>query len=439
MKVIIVGAGEVGSHLAKKLSADSHDVVIIELKTERCNRAKENLDVMVIQGSGASVKALDTAGIRSADMLIAVSAIDEINIIACMMAKELGVKRKIARIRNPDYSHENAILKPKQLGIDLMINPEYTTAQEIVSHVELSAASDNVDFAKGKLKLVGIRLDPHASIINQTLEQISQDNAHLPFRIAAIYRDEKTIIPTGKEFLRQDDQIFFTVLSNSVKEVLKLCGKNDEPVRKVMILGGTLVGRFVAKLLEKEGNIDVCLIESNKEASEIAANELKHALVIQGDGSDVDLLAAEGIMDMNVFVSVTSDDETNMITALLAKHLGVKRAIAMISRSGYLPLFPSIGLEVSVDKRLVTANAISRFIHHGEVVSVTTLRGVGAEALELVVQAKAKVANRSVNHIKLPHGVILGGIIRGDHVLSLLVIVFFTHMIKLFYLAFRKH
>ena len=416
MVVIIVGAGEVGFHLAKTLSSDSHDVVVIDTDPEKCARVQENFDVLVKTGSGASARVLLDAGIKKAEMLIAVSAIDEVNIIACMMANQFGVKRKIARIRNPEYALDDAILKPQQLGIDVMINPEQTTAEEIIHLIELSAASDVIEFINGRIQLVGIRLEATSDIINKTLQEVSQSNPHLIFRTVAIYRNEQTIIPMGNEYFRKGDQIFVTALTESVQGVLKLHGKNDNPVRKLMILGGTLVGRRVAKMLERQREIDVRLIESNKEKSVIAADELERTLVIRGDGSDVDLLAREGILDMDAFVAATDDEESNIITCLLAKHLGVKRTIAIVSKSDYVPLLPSIGLEAVVDKRKITANAIARFIRHGEIVSVATLQGIGAEALELVVQPNAKIAGRYLKKVRLPAGVILGGAIRDNDV-----------------------
>ena len=407
MLVIIVGAGEVGCHLAKNLSAE-HDVVIVESNPEKCAFVREHFDVLAINDSGSSVRALRQAGINRAGMLIAVSAIDEINIMACMMAAQFGVERKIARIRNPEYALEDAVLKPKQLGIDLMINPEQTTAEEILSLVSLSSATDVIEYAGGRAQLFGVRLDPKAEIINRTLEEVSQANPHLRFRTVAIYRDEKTLVPTGKEYFRKGDQIFVTSLAESVPHLLKLCGKDDGPVHKVMILGGGLVGRLTAKLLEQERNLDVKLIESSRQQSATAAAELQKTLVIRGEGSDVDLLVQEDVMSMDTFVALAEDEETNIITCLLARHLGVKRTITLVSKSDYVPLLPAIGLDVAVDKRKITANAIARFIRSGEVVSIATLRGVEAEAHEVVVQPGAKIVGRLLRKIRLPDKVVIG-------------------------------
>lgn len=414
MRILIIGAGEVGFHLAKTLSNDAHDVTIVDTNPEKCARVQEQLDVLVVEGSGASANTLVEAGIKNADMIIAVSALDEVNIISCMLANQFGVQRKIARVRNSEYTLNNAVLKPEQLGIDLMINPEQATAEEIVSLIERSAATDVVDFAEGKIQVIGIRLDPKAPIINRTLREVSEGIPELTFRTVAIFRHERTIIPSGDEYFRRGDQIFVTAKTESVPEVLKLCGKNDERLDKVMILGGSQVGRAVAKLLEKEYDIDIRLIESNREKSERVAEELERTLVIHGDGTDIDLLAAEGLIDMDAFIAVTDDEETNIIACLLAKHIGVRRNIAMVSRAEYVPLMPTIGLDAAVDKRRITANAISRFIRHGEIVSVASLRGTGAEVIELVVQPHSKVVGKPLRRAKIPEGVIIGAVARGE-------------------------
>lgn len=416
MRIIIIGAGEVGFHLAKTLSNDSHDVTIVDTDTEKCARVQDNLDVLVVEGSGASAGTLVAAGVKDADMIIAVSALDEVNIISCMLANQFGVRRKIARVRNPEYTLDNAVLKPGQLGIDLMINPEQATAEEIVSLVERSAATDVIDFASGKIQVIGIRLDPRAPIINKTLREVSEGIPDLKFRTVAISRQERTIIPSGEEYFRRGDQIFVTAKTESIPEVLKLCGKNDERLDKVMILGGSKVGRAVARLLERERDIDVRLIESNRDKSERVAEELKRTLVIHGDGTDIDLLAAEGLIDMDAFIAVTDDEETNIIACLLARHIGVRRNIAMVSRAEYVPLMPTIGLDAAVDKRRITANAIARFIRHGEIVSVATLRGTGAEVIELVVQPDSRIVGRPLRRAKIPEGVIIGAVARGDQV-----------------------
>lgn len=416
MRIIIIGGGEVGHHLAKIFSKESHQVVMIEPDKERTKSAEGSLDIMAIEGSGASVHTLVEAGIKEAELVVAVSAIDEVNIIACMLADKFGVARKIARVRNPEYTAQDAVLTPEQLGIDLIINPELETAHEIVWLIRRSAATDVIEFADGAIQLVGLRLDTKAKILSKKLRQISFSIPNLTFRTVAIFRNGRTIIPTGEDYFFNGDQIFVVSKTESVPELLELCGKSDERIEKIMILGGGKVGRMVAQELEEDKGLDIRLIESSRWKSQFVADQLRRTLVIRGDGTDVDLLASEGIIDMDAFVAVTDDEETNIITSLLAKHLGVRRTITMVTQANYIPFMTSIGLDVAVDKRMITANAIARFIHRGEVVSVATLKGIDAEAIELIAQEDSKIVKKPLKDIKFPEGAIIGAVTRNGQV-----------------------
>ncbi len=416
MRIIIIGGGEVGFHLAKIFSKEGHQIVMIEPDRDKISRVEESLDIMAVQGSGSSVETLVEAGIKDAKLVIAVSAIDEVNIIACMLAEKFGVPQKIARVRNQEFTNPNAVLTPKQLGIDMIINPELETAHEIFWLIRGSAATDVIEFANGSIQLVGLRLDSKAKIISRQFKEVSISLPELTFRTVAIFRNGRTIIPTGEDYFISGDQIFVVSKTESVPDLLELCGKTDDRIENIMILGGGKVGRLLAKELEKDKNMNIRLVETSRSKSKIIAEQLEHTLVIQGDGTDVDLLASEGIADMDAFVAVTDDEESNIITSLLTKHLGVRRTITMVSNADYLPLINSIGLDVAVDKRMITANAIARFIHRGEVVSVATLRGIDAEAIELVAQKGAKITKRTLRDTKFPDGAIVGAVTRDGEV-----------------------
>ncbi len=416
MRILIIGAGEVGSHLAKIFSKEGHQVVMIEPDRDKISRAEELLDIIVVEGSGSSVETLVEAGIKDAKLVIAVSAIDEVNIIACMLAEKFGVPQKIARVRNQEFTNPNAVLTPEQLGIDMIINPELQTAHEIFWLIRRSAATDVIEFANGSIQLVGLRLDSKAKIISRQFKEVSMSLPELTFRTVAIFRNGRTIIPTGDDYFINGDQIFVVSKTESVPDLLELCGKADDRIENIMILGGGKVGRLLAKELEKDKSFKIRLIETSRSKSQIIAEQLEHTLVIQGDGTDVDLLASEGIGDMDAFVAVTDDEESNIITSLLTRHLGVRRTITMVSNSVYMPLISSIGLDVAVDKRLITANAIARFIHRGQVVSVATLRGIEAEAIELVAKKGSKITKKNLRDIKFPDGAIVGAVTRKGEV-----------------------
>ncbi len=417
MKIIIVGAGRVGLHLAKKLTSEEHDVIIIENNPETCRRANELVDALVIEGNGSSQETLMRAGLSSCEMLVAVTAVDEVNIVACLIASKAGVTSKIARLRNTEYTNKKSILKQKDMGIDFVIHPEEETARELVWLIRRTAATDVLEFAEGRVQLMGVRIDRDAPVINKTLAEISEKNPNVLFRIVAIFRGNNTIVPSGKDYVNRGDQLFFITKTESVPKILSLAGKSEEKLENIMILGGGKVGRLVTAELEKDRSINIKLIESSREKTVKIANMVKRALIILGDGTDIDLLAAEGIMDMDGYIAVTDDEETNIISCLLAKHLGVSRTLALVNRSDYMPIMSSIGLDAAVDQQMITANAILRFIRRGNIVSFATLPGIDAEVLEIIVSSDARIANKTLKKFKLPQNVLIGLITRKDQVL----------------------
>jgi len=416
MKIIIVGAGRVGLHLAKKLTFENHDVTIIDNNPETCRRANDLVDALVIEGNGSSQETLIGAGLNSCEMLVGVTAVDEVNIVACLIASKAGVNTKIARLRNTEYSDENSILKQKDMGIDFIIHPEEETARELVWLIRRTAATDVLEFAQGRVQLIGVRIDQDAPIVNQTLSHISEANPNVLFRIVAIFRANNTIVPSGKDYVNKGDQLFFITKTESVPKILNLAGKSEEKLENIMILGGGKVGRLVAAELEKDRKINIKLIDSSREKTVKIANEVKRTLIILGDGTDLDLLATEGIMDMDGYVAVTDDEEINIISCLLAKHLGVSRTLALVNRSDYMPVMSSIGLDAAVDQQMITANAILRFIRRGNIISFATLRGIEAEVLEIIVSSESKIVNKVLKKFKLPQNVIIGLITRENKV-----------------------
>jgi trk system potassium uptake protein TrkA len=414
MKIVIVGAGEVGFFLAKRLSSEKHDLVIIDVNEERCAKAQEGLDLSVIYGDASSQSVLKEAGLESADMLIAASATDEVNILACMMASKLGVKRKIARVRNPDYYGESSILKSGDLGVDLFIHPEEEVIQEITRLLMRASATEVIEFENGKILMVGLKLDANCPNLNKPLKEIGSQEQRKNFRIVAVLKGEKTIIPTGNDSFGRNDQIFVVTRRESLPEVLALTGKTDQKLEKIMILGGGKIGRRLASELEKQ--IDVTLIESNREKSVKIASELKRAAVFQADGTEIDTLAREGILNMDAFVAVTSDDETNIISCLLAKHLKIQKTIALVNKPTYLPLMPVIGIDSTVNTRISTASAILRFIRRGSILSVATFHGIDGEVIEFEIKKTNRATGKPLMQLGLPEGVLIAAIVRGEEV-----------------------
>ncbi len=414
MKIVIVGAGEVGFYLAKRLSQEKHDLVIIDVDPEKCASAQEALDVSVVEGNASSQSVLREAGLESADMLIAASAIDEINILACMVASKMGVKRKIARVRNPDYYTESSLLRPEDVGVDLFIHPEEEVIEEITRLLLRASASEVIEFENGKILVVGLKLDAECPNLNKPLKELGNEEQRKNFRVVAMLKGEKTIIPTGDDYFSKNDQVFVVTTRESLSQVISLTGKADQKLDKIMILGGGKIGRGLAEKLEEK--IDVTLIESNKGKSVRLASQLRRTAVFQADGTEIDTLAKEGLLHMDAFVAVTSDDETNIISCLLAKHLKIQKTIALVNKPTYLPLMPVIGIDSTVNARISTANAILRFIRRGSILSVATFHGIEAEVIEFEMQKTNKIIGVPLKKLGLPEGALIAAIVRGEEV-----------------------
>lgn len=413
MKIIIIGAGKVGCQIAKTLSSENHDVTLIEKNDTIRQSAQNNLDVLTILGNGANVRTLEEAGIKQADMVIAVTSSDEVNMIACMTAKQFGVPQKIARIRNPEYLYANALSREK-LGIDLTINPERATAREIVKLLKSPINVAQVQsFAGGKVQLFELKVEDSFPFINQQLKSII---FKYPILVAAIFRNDKIIIPNGEEKITVGDNLYILIKKDYFAGLNEIFNQKPLNMQNVMILGGSRIGIQTALILAKLG-INTKLIERDKERCEKIAEKLPHTLVINGDGTNIDLLKSEGIETIDGFVAVTGFDEDNLLVALLAKHLGTKKVIAKVDRTNYIPILEKIGVDAVVNPRMTTASAILRFIRRGKIISLTLLKEGEAEVIELIVSPHSKIINKPLKKANLPRNSIIGAIVRQDKVI----------------------
>ncbi|MEX0928215.1 MAG: Trk system potassium transporter TrkA, partial [Balneolales bacterium] len=413
MKIVIIGAGEIGYHLSSLLSEEKQDVTVLDRNREALENVASTCDVLTIEGNAASAHDLLAAGVNQADLVIAATSLDEVNMIASMMSKRLGAKKIIARIRSDEFTEPGSPLKPEDLGIDIMINPEQSLAQEILQLIKRASASDVLTLAGGKIQLVGLRLDKDSPLVGKTLIQYAKESSKLIFRVVAIYRGGRTIIPDGSDRLLSNDHIFLLTATEDIPGVVKSTGRIERPIHRIMIAGGTMVGAHLARLLNKEnGKWNVKLIEPDENRTLQLATELRNVLVLHGEATDPDLLATEGVMDTEAFISVTDDEESNIISCLMAKHLGVRKTVAMVSKAEYIPLSQTIGLDSAVNKKLSASNEIHRQIRGGKVLAVSSLYGIKAELLELGVSSRSKAVNKSIKSIKLPKGCIIGGILR---------------------------
>ncbi len=415
MRVIVIGAGEVGFDVARLLSMEQHDVVVVDVDPEAIESVAGRLDVMTISGNGTSMSTLDRAGVRKSDMMVAVTAIDEVNIIACMIADRVGVPTTIARVRSRELSETSSIINTSDLGIDLVIHPEESAAKEVTQLIHRASATDVLTFADERLQLVGMRLDLESEVIGKTLREVVDENPDLVFRVAALSRGIRTILPRGNEKLRFNDQIFLLARPKVVPHLARLCGKREGKMQNIMILGGNNIAALIATQLSTK-NRHIKIVEPDRERAESLANELSNVLVIHGESTDIDLLATEGLGEMDAFVAVTEDEESNLVTCLLAKHLGVTKTVALLSKGAYIPISQSIGLDAAVSTKLAVSREIMRFLRGKHVMSVATVHGLDAEILEIKAAVRSPITKAPIAELDIPHGVLIGAIMRGKEV-----------------------
>ena len=410
MKAIVVGAGEVGFDVAKLLALAQHDVIVIDIDQDALDNVAEKLDVMTLHGNGTSSVLLEQAGIEHAHILIAVTAVDEVNIIACMLADRMGVETKVARIRSDELSRSQSVLNKSDFGIDLVIYPEETAAAEVSRLIRRASATDVLPLADGRLNLLGLRLDADAPVLGRKFRDVMREHEELRFRVMAITRGIRTILPGGDETFRKNDQIFLLARPKDIPHVLEIMGKSDTRIDDVMILGGSDIGAKVALELSGEKNKHVKLVEPDRDRAEFLAESLKDVLVIHGEATDIDLLITEGLSDMDAFVAVTDDEESNLVTCLLAKHLKVRKTVALLSKSAYIPISQSIGLDAAVNKKMAISREIMRFLRGKHVRSVATVHGMDAEILEIEAEPRSPITRDVLMNLKIPAGMLVGAV-----------------------------
>lgn len=411
MNIIIAGDGEVGFHLAKMLSGENHNITIVDPHQELLKLIESHTDLLTITGDSASIDILEQANIHRADLLISVVHDEKINITTCAIGKKLGAKRTIARINNVEYlTYENRELM-RSIGIDSMVCPERIASKEIVKLIKQPAATEIFDFTDNKLSLILLKLDEKATVLNKTLNQIASENPKLDFRAVAIHRLNKTIIPKGDDMFKLNDMAYVITKPAAIDSLLQLAGKETFDIRNVMIVGGGRIGRKTAQLLEREMNVK--LIEMDKDRAFDLIDQLEKTLIINADARDIDLLEDEGIRNMDAFIAVTDDYETNILTCLLAQRFGVKKVIPLVENLDYISISQSIGIETVINKKLITASYIVGFTMEADVRSTKYLSGVDAEVLEFLVKPGSLATRKPIKALNCPKGSIIGGIVRG--------------------------
>ena len=412
MKIVVLGAGAVGFDIARMLSQEGHEVTVMDKNEDVLSRVRDQLDVLALQGNATSARDLREAGAHQADILIAVTSIDEVNIVACMLAWKLGAQTRIARVRNDELTRPGALIQPQDLGIDRVIHPEESAAQEIGLLLQRAAATDVLNLAHDQLQVVGIRLDAQCPVLNLPLKTLAEQHPELSFRIVAIVRGLRTIIPRGNDILRRNDQIFVIAPTEQMPAAIRLLGKENVHFRNIMILGGGPVALKTAKWLVNRGEYSIKLIEPDRDRAVELASELPEVLVIHGDGTDIDLLVSEGIGEVDAFLAVSPDEENNLVTCLMAKHLGVPKTVALVSKPNYVPLSQTIGLDAAVNEKIAAANEVLRYVRGTHVLSVATIPGLAAEVLDLEVSPHSRLRGKTLRDAPIPRNSLIGGIER---------------------------
>ena len=411
MHIVIVGAGDVGFQLGKRLSRDNHDITLIERDPNKVRRATEQLDALVLEGTGDSYQMLKQAGVHRAAVVAAVTDNDDANLMACRISKAAGVGVTIARVRNPEFSDPDFILSASELGADHIIHPEREAANAIIRLLQESSATHVIDLENGRIELIGVILEPGSPLIDVPLAELGKRHNQPPLQLVAVDRNHTTIIPKGADRLQAGDHLFAICDPGYAKEFFGLAGKRKKPrMDNIMIVGGGMIGRFVAETLAHKAQIKI--IERDQNRAEKLADALRGVLVLNGDGTDPELLQTEDIEHMDSFVAVTGDDENNIITTLLAKTQGVARPIALVNKVAYLPILPTIGLNAIISKQMLTVNAVQQFIQHRQVAAIANVPGIEGQMIEYIASPGARVTQKPLKDVHFPRQAVIGAVLR---------------------------
>ena len=404
MKIVIAGVGEVGSHLAKMLGSEYHEITVVDNDPKRLESIAGMVDVIVVEGDCTTFATLKKAAVRKADLYIAVLPEETSNVVSAMLAKQLGARKTIARIDNNEYLEPNNKEMFINMGIDYLFYPEKAAAQEVINLLGHTSTTEYVDFSGGKLSLVVFKIDAASPLIDKSLIEITGDRDSLPYRTVAISRDGETIIPRGNDRFQEGDNIYVIANQSAEKEVVAFSGKTDIDIKNMMILGGSKIGVQVASEL----------VDYTPEKAYKLAEQLERTLIINEDGRNTDAMIEEGLSNMDAFLAVTGRAETNILAAMLAKRLGVKKVIAEVENLNYINLAENMGIDTIINKKLIMASNIFRFTMSTDVQAIKCLTGCDAEVLEFIVKPNSPATKGKIKDLDFPHDAIIGGIVRGD-------------------------
>jgi len=414
MRIVIAGAGDVGFHLAELLSYENQEIILIDDNQDVLDYAASHLDVLTITGDSSSIAVLEDAQTASAQLFIAVTTSESTNLVTTILAKKMGAKQTIARVRNDEYLTEEHRETFRELGVDSVISPRQLASKEIQRLISKCSFTDIFDFEDGKISLAGMTLHDSSPLINTRLMDMPEVKTDLSLRPIAILRGHRTIIPRGNNVLRHNDHIYFITNQNNIDKIERFVGgdKPQKVVKKIMIIGGTGLAYETARLLENDYR--VTLIEKNKNRCKLLAANLHQTLIIHGKPNDFDLMMEEGLEDMDAFIGLTDNSETNIIACLTAKNHGVYKTIAQVENKEYTHISQNIGVDTLINMKLIAANNIFRYVRKGRVEAITSLHGVDAEVIEFVITKNNQLTKKKLKELHFPETALIGGVIRGE-------------------------
>jgi trk system potassium uptake protein TrkA len=429
MRVLVLGGGAVGTLVAQRLIREKNEVIIVEKNPDRCSTLEDSLDAKIVRGDASSIKTLERAGFITADMLIAVTSKDSVNVLGCLIAQAFSnIRIKVARLRTHEVERWRSIFASKLLGVDLVIHPDSETADRILQVIRLPGVSDIVQFAEGRVKLFGMTVEDDSWLNGIRIAELDESDPSIDFLVAMIFRERRVIIPRGDDVMEAGDHIYVVVPEGELERAFDFMGvKRKEKVERVFILGGKQLGIEAALQLEKLG-VQVKLFERDLERCNKIATVVEDTVVVHADGTDQRILIDENIRGIDAYLALTGDDEVNIISSLLAKRLGCKKGVALVNRIDFFPMAQLLGINSTFSTRLVVVDRILQFVRKGNVVSVTTFREEEAEAIELVATPGSKYVGKALKDVRLPRGALVGAIVRptgeviiprGDSVISL--------------------
>ncbi len=414
MKILVVGAGQVGYFLCERLSLEGHEVTLLDRDPARVHTSQDQLNVLVVEGNGASAECMERAGIKEADVIMAVTDQDEVNILACLLAREYGVPKRIARVKSIEYLSRGAVLSKEKLGIDLMINPEDAVADELANLAGREGTFDVAEFAEGEIQFLGYRITPDSPLSGLTLRELGELRGMYRFVVSAITRHGETIIPRGDDTIQVGDSIFVFAHKKelpAIQYMLKIESEGKKTGRRrAFILGGGRIGVRLARHLEQR-HFDVRLVEHNLARCEQISAQLGKTMVIHAEGTDIRALLEEGVADADVFIAVTDDDRTNILSSLLCRQHGTHRTLCLVNMPELLKLAPSLGIDACVSPRLSAAGAILKFVRRGQVLSLATIEESNSEVMEILVKQGSTLIDKPLRDLDFPEGAIIGAIV----------------------------